>query len=182
MQEVEIKLRAPSVEEARSRILAAGFVESAARVFERNELLDTPDRRLRESRCAVRVRFAGGAARLTYKGPPESGTHKRREELETKVDDGATVREIFRRLGYETTFVYEKYRTEFRRAGEDGLLLLDETPLGVFIELEGDAGWIDGAAAHLGHGPADYILSSYARLWQDAFEAKRVDRADMTFS
>ena len=45
--------------------------------------------------------------------------------------------EIAERLGYRRVFRYEKYRTEFHQPRRAGVAMLDETPVGVFLELEG---------------------------------------------
>ena len=55
---------------------------------------------------------------------------------------------------------------------------LDETPIGVFVELEGPPDWIDRTARRLGFSPADYIKASYARLyqqWCSEHQAKLMD-------
>jgi adenylate cyclase class 2 len=72
---------------------------------------------------------------------------------------------VFAGLGYQPSFRYEKYRTEYQRAGEPGHATLDETPIGVFIELEGPPRWIDSTAKLLGFSRADYITLSYFALY-----------------
>lgn len=48
----------------------------------------------------------------------------------------------------------------------DGLVIaIDETPVGTFVELEGDEVAIAAAAARLGCTPADYVLASYRTLF-----------------
>ena len=75
--------------------------------------------------------------------------------------------QILTRLGYQPSFAYEKFRTTFRAAGEEGIVTLDETPIGDFLELEGPGSWIDQTAITLGFGSADYITSSYAALYDE---------------
>ena len=70
---------------------------------------------------------------------------------------------ILRALGYAPTFRYEKYRAVWR--GGPGHVVLDETPIGVFGEIEGPARWIDRTARALGITPADYITQTYADLF-----------------
>lgn len=109
------------------------------------------------------MREYGGLRILTYKGPPEPGLHKSREEIETPVADSRATRELLGRLGYEVAFRYEKYRAEFSKEG--GVAVVDETPIGVFLELEGEPSWIDSRAGELGYGPEDYITASYGALY-----------------
>jgi adenylate cyclase class 2 len=59
---------------------------------------------------------------------------------------------------------------------------LDETPIGVFLELEGPAEWIDRVAEELGFDESDYILASYATLYADHCRQRGVKPTDMLFS
>ncbi len=48
----------------------------------------------------------------------------------------------------------------------DGLIVaVDDTPVGVFVELEGDDGAVRAAAARLGRPPADYLRASYRTIF-----------------
>jgi len=115
------------------------------------------------------------------KGPVLSaGPHKSREELETSAADGNTLEQILGRLGFVPSFRYEKYRTTFQAPAEPGLVALDETPIGVFLELEGPAYWIDDAAQRLGFAPRDYVIASYAALYR-AFLKSHPGPPDMLF-
>jgi len=53
----------------------------------------------------------------------------------------------------------------FRRPGQPGKALVDETPVGNFLELEGPPDWIDRTARRLGFRPGDYSLASYRDLY-----------------
>ena len=165
-RETEIKLRLASPAEARERIAAAGFVESSPRVFETNQLLDTPAGLLRSRGQVLRIRQTGGQTILTYKGPAERGRHKSREEIETHAGDATAILTILGRLGFEPTYRYEKFRTEFVRPGEHGVVTVDETPIGAFIEVEGHSDWIDKTASALGYSENDYVIESYATLFR----------------
>ncbi len=156
-------MRCGSAEEARARLQESGFRETRQRTFERNEVFDTPTLLLRQERKLLRLREYGDDRILTYKGPPEAGPHKTRVEIETAVGDAAALREMLGRLGYCVVFRYEKYRAEFEKDG--GLALVDETPIGVFVELEGAPDWIDGFAQRLGFLPGHYITDSYGALY-----------------
>ncbi len=163
--EVEIKLRAADVAEARRRLRRAGFRVRRRRVFESNVGYDTPAGALGREGKLLRIRRAGRQVLLTYKGPAEPGRHKRREELEMGLSDGARGGELLERLGFQPFFYYEKYRTEFTRGGSAGTAMLDQTPIGIYIELEGPPGWIDAAARDLGYEASDYITETYAQLF-----------------
>jgi len=128
----------------------------------------------------LRLREYGELRILTFKGPPEPGPHKTREEIETSTGDAAALRELLMRLGYVVVFRYEKYRAEFAR--DSGLAVVDETPVGVYIELEGEPEWIDARAASLGFTPRDYITASYGALYFDWCAERGVEPSHMEFS
>jgi adenylate cyclase class 2 len=181
-REIEIKLAADSIKEARRRLRAAGFQVSKRRVFEKNTIYDTDGSDLRLSTRLLRLREVGKKFRLTYKGEPEPGKHKSREEIETDIADGATFVTILQRLGYLPRFRYEKYRTEFQKPRSKGIATLDETPIGNYLELEGDPEWIDRTARKLGYEEKDYVTASYARLFFDWRSRNNSSASDMLFS
>ena len=152
---------------AEQLLVAHGFQVSKPRVYERNSVFDDPAGSLRASGKILRVREAGKHCNVTFKGKGEAGRHKVREEIETEVSDAKVFEEILVKLGYVRTFIYEKYRTEFSVSGESekGTATLDETPIGTFLELEGEGEWIDRTAQTLGFQGNDYVLESYGALY-----------------
>ena len=163
--EVEVKIRIRDVAAARRLLRRNGFIVERRRVFESNEVFDTTESALRANRRLLRLRRTGPHVLLTFKDKPVPGKHKIREEIELTLSDSTAFAEILNRLGFQTAFRYEKYRTEFARPHDSGLVLLDETPIGNFLEIEGPAGWIDRTAAMLGFSEQEYITSSYASLY-----------------
>ena len=179
--ETEIKLRIADLASARHLIESNGFQISVPEVFERNILLDNSIGDLRSSKRLLRLREAGDIATVTYKGVATVGKHKAREERETAVTSFPEMLVIFERIGFQQTFVYEKYRTEFR-AHEGGVITLDETPVGNFLEIEGAAEWIDATAHLLGFSEADYLTASYGRLYTEWCKEHNVTPTNMTFT
>jgi adenylate cyclase, class 2 len=178
--EREIKLRFDSAEEARAKILALGATPLLGRRLQEDCLFDTDDERLRLQRSTLRVRSEGGKALLTFKGPALPGLVKIREEYETVVSDGAVLQTILEELGLHVWFRYEKYREEF--SADDIVIAVDETPVGVFVEIEGGEGAIHEAARALGRGPGDYITDSYRFLFLKHRDANGLAGHDMVFA
>lgn len=166
-QEVEVKLAVATAAAACRMLQDAGYRIRRHRVFERNDLYDTPDLRLRNARELIRLRSTGGENLLTYKGPSVDGRHKVRPEVEVAVSDAAAMELILGKLGLALVFRYEKYRTEYEKPGEPGHITVDETPIGDFLELEGPADWIDRTAAALGFAEIEYITASYGTLYRE---------------
>jgi adenylate cyclase class 2 len=179
--ETEIKLRAGDVESAKRMLYRAGFRVHKRRRFEDNFVFDTPELTLRRADSLLRLREAGGKSIVTYKGKHEASKHKSREERETEVADAGATRRIFEGLGFRPVFRYQKYRTEYKQAGRSGIATLDETPIGVYLELEGAPVWIDRTARRLGFGESDYITLSYGGLYLEYCKKQRCRPGDMVF-
>lgn len=177
--EREIKLRFDTAEQAREAVLAAGCTPLLGRRLQDDSLLDTADEQLRLKRCVLRVRVENGKSRLTFKGPVQPSVMKLREELETVVGDGAVLLRVFEELGLHIWFRYEKYREEFSH--EDVIVAVDETPVGVFVEIEGSESGIAAMSTALGRGPADYIVDSYRALFLKHRDGLGLSGSDMVF-
>ena len=162
-RENEIKLAFPSSELAIRRLLRAGATTIRNRAFEDNVLFDLPDRALSATGRLLRLRSSGGETFLTFKAPVMGEhRHKVKTEHETTVADGDAVARILTALGFEPIYRYQKYRSAFRLDAVEAVV--DETPLGTFVELEGAPNDVDRAAAALGATPDDYITASYREL------------------
>ena len=177
--EREIKLRFDSVEAARKAVVAAGCTPRLGRRLQADALLDTDDEQLRRRRCVLRVRCENGKSRVTFKGPVQPSIMKLREEYETLVGDGEVLLKILEELGLHIWFRYEKYREEFSH--DDVIVAIDETPVGVFVEIEGCEQGIETAAAALGRSQADYILDSYRSLFLQHRDTFGLTTSDMVF-
>ncbi len=179
MIEREIKLRYASADEAREAVRATGATPVHGRRLQEDALLDTDDEELRRRRCVLRVRTENGKARLTFKGPVQPSLMKVRDEVETLVGDGEVLLRVLQELGLHVWFRYEKYREEF--AHEDVIVAVDETPVGVFVEIEGGEDGITQMTAALGRTPADYLLDSYRGLFLAHRDSLGLTGADMLF-
>lgn len=150
-----------------------GFKTVSERILERNYVLDTPELSLKENHKLLRLRQSGGTCTLTFKRPDPTApqtvkdrTYKIREEIEVTVSDYKKAESIFKGLGYQVFFIYEKYREELCSPAGDVEIMLDHTPAGDFIEIEGSAAGIDRVAALLGFSKQDYITANYYKLWR----------------
>ena len=177
--EREIKLRFDSPGEARAAVFAAGATPVRARRLQEDSLLDTTDGLLQRRRSLLRVRMESGRNLLTFKGPVQASTMKLREEFETVAGDGPLLLKILDELGFKVWFRYEKYREEF--ALDDVIIAIDETPVGIFVEIEGGERSIAATAQTLGRGPSDYVLDSYRRLFVRHCKERGIPVTDMLF-
>ena len=177
--EREVKLRFETAEAARAAVIATGATPVHGRRLQEDCLLDTAAESLRQRRAALRVRMDGGRSLLTFKGPVQPALVKVREELETVVGDGHLLLRVLEELGFHVWFRYQKYREEF--AIDDCIVAVDETPVGVFVEIEGGERGIAEVAQALGRKPADYLLESYRGLFVQHCEQRGMPATDMLF-
>jgi adenylate cyclase class 2 len=117
---------------------------------------------------------------LTHKAGAAPGRHKVRVETETTVEDGVRMERILRALGLAPSFRYEKFRAEWSQGA--GHVVLDETPIGNFGEIEGPARWIDRTARTLGIQPEDYITQNYAGLFLEWKARNGSEAKEMLFA
>ena len=170
--EREIKLRHTTCNEAR---LAVDGLEGSPlrdRRLQDDYLLDLPNGELQHQGCALRVRIEKSdradksiyeTTTVTFKGPPLPDVMKVREELETTIGNGELFLRILVKAGWNVWFRYQKYREEFKR--DDVVIAIDETPVGAFVELEGNELTIRSLASALGRTTDDYIIGSYRQLY-----------------
>jgi adenylate cyclase class 2 len=189
--EIEVKLRIADQRQFLRQLKGLKAKPIRPRVHEMNTLYDTPEGQLARKGQMLRIRVERPAARadsapnmrriagensgisalLTFKGPVararanEPGRYKIREEHEVRISEHEEMHKILEALGLRPSFRYEKFRSTFTLPGMTQLkLTLDETPIGVFVELEGERREIDRAARMLGFDRSDYINKSYGEL------------------
>jgi len=204
-KETEIKLRVKNLRALRSVLKKLRAQMIAGPMHEHNTIFDTPEFDLAKQEHLLRIRtetarssrgrHGEGAKRalVTFKRPLlAAGTigkerHKVREEIELEASDHRALAKIFEGLGMRGWFQYEKLRTTFRlphsQAWAKRLLIeLDDTPIGLFLELEGTASAIDRAAKALGFLKSDYILANYMVLYREYCQRRGEQPTDMLFA
>jgi adenylate cyclase class 2 len=178
--ETEVKVKIDDPAGFCSRLCALRARTVSSRHFEDNHLLDFRDKKLQSEQSLLRVRFAENQVVLTYKGPPRAeGVFKTREELETKLENGATMHQILERLGMHVCFRYQKYRQEFELEGVR--VAVDETPIGNYAELEGSEQRILDLAHKIGLAETQFLRSSYYTLYQEYCRKKGITPEFMVF-
>lgn len=178
-REVEIKFRVENPRALKGKLEHAGFRLKTKRTHEMNTLYDLPGAVLRSRKELLRLRKYGDSWKLTHKSGGKVTRHSSRVERETSVADGKTMDGILRALGYSPSFRYEKLREEWTDG--KGEVVVDQTPIGHFCEIEGQSRWIDSVAKKLGVRPDEYITKNYATLFQDWKQESGNPATEMTF-
>jgi adenylate cyclase class 2 len=177
--EVEIKFRIPDIRALNRRLRQSGFRLLTPSTHEINTLYDLRGQVLRKRGELLRLRKYGKTWVLTHKSKGKMGRHKTRVELETEVSDGGKMGAILHALQLAPTFRYEKFRAEW--TDDSGHVVVDETPIGNFGEIEGPARWIDRTAKLLQVSRSDYITATYSDLFYQWKKQTRSAASEMTF-
>lgn len=180
-QEIEVKFRVADLRKLDRQLRAAGFRLVTRQAHEVNTLYDLPGEVLRSRKQLLRLRKYGSSWKLTHKSGGKTGRHSSRVELETGLEDGKAMDAILRALGYAPSFRYEKFRAEWTDKDKKGQIVVDETPIGNFCEIEGPPRWIDATARKLGVNREDYITKNYATLFSDWKNETKSSAEEMTF-
>lgn len=178
--EVEAKFYIADLKGLEKRLQTAGAELVAARVHEYNLRYDRPDGELRDAHKVLRLR-KDTESRITIKGPSDlkDGVF-RREEIEFTVDDYEAAKKMLAALGYEVVMTNEKYRTTYSLWGL--LWMLDEKPLGSFLEIEGQDGQeIRAAAEKIGLNWEARVQQGYTKLFARSKKGLGLDFRDLTF-
>jgi adenylate cyclase, class 2 len=196
-REIEIKLRVADLGQIIGKIRSLG-ARTRGRVHEYNALFDTPDLGFWRTGRLLRLRVETPAASrpipagrrgawLTSKVPAPARARGSRslfkERLESEVSVANPLRFLRRiaRLGFRRGFCYEKYRTPFRIPGLNLHIDLDETPVGVILELEGSPYLIRSVARRLGFSRRDYLRSTYGELYAAECRRRGIPPGNMLF-
>ena len=173
-KEIEVKFHIQNISQIKTNLNNIGAVLEKPRVFESNLRFDYPDGSLSTNKQVLRLRHDTENI-ITYKGPAQINQPVSvREEIEIQVDDFDRAKHLLEALGYEVYMEYEKYRTTYTY--KEVIIVIDELPIGDFIEIEGpNASAIHSVAELLGLRWENRIPASYLYL----FEQIKKRRADI---
>jgi len=181
-REIEVKFRLDGRAAFEERLAAAGARREGSE-NETNVLFDDDAGSLRAAGCALRLRTTERGALLTYKGKASfSGGVKSRLELESGVGKPDAIAALLAQMGFAPRFTYEKRRTTWRFPdAARPLVVVDETPLGLFAEIEGTDASVRALAAEFGVPVSAFLRESYAGLWMKARAADPTLPENMIF-
>jgi adenylate cyclase class 2 len=154
-------------------------------VYEKNIRYEDAAKQLTKSGRVLRLR-QDARTRLTFKEPAESigqalsSGISSRHEFEVTISDFETMDIILHKLGFHASWIYEKYRTTYE-LGECEVVL-DELPMGNFVEIEGSVEAIEAAIVELELANARRIVGSYSALFFQARERLDLPMHNLTFA
>lgn len=135
MLEIELKVRIPSLDTVRERLVTKN-AEFSGKVHEHDIYYNAPHRDFGKTDEAVRVRYTDNHAVVTYKGPKiRKFGLKAREELNFAVESGENFETMLLRLGFTKTTEVNKWRENYK-LGRASVSLDTVDELGTFAEIE----------------------------------------------
>jgi len=163
----------------RLKTLAASLKHS--RTHELNLRFDTPQGHLAAALQVLRLR-QDDKCRMTFKGRADPASAvSARDEIEFKVSDLHSARQLLEALGYQVFMTYEKYRTVYQLGTLE--VSLDELPCGHFCEIEGPLeAEIRAAASQLGLVWSARSSLSYLGIFNALRQEFGFSMQDLTFA
>jgi predicted adenylyl cyclase CyaB len=189
--EIEVKIKlADKADAARlvRKLTKLGAKVEKRPFYERNELYDWPDKRLRKAKQLLRVRWGDRTGlpdgKLTFKGPQQGTRTMKRLEIESFVNDPDAIASLLCALGFQKWWAYEGYRRRFWFKKEKVEVSLDRMPLlGWYFEIEAPtAAIVEKYAKSLGYSKADYIIDNYLSQSTKYFAARGKPLRDLVFT
>lgn len=179
-QEIEVKFLIADFAALKRKISSLELPCLMERVHELNLRYDQADGRLLAQRQVLRLRKDHNAI-LTFKGPGVmTDDVLLRKEIEFEVSDYEAAQRLLGALGYQVIMIYEKYRANYLIG--QVTLSVDETPFGLFIELEGNSpAEVHQAAERLALDWDRRINQSYSALLRVYNQNAGTNFRDLTF-
>jgi predicted adenylyl cyclase CyaB len=176
-EERELKFAHEELAHLRERLLELQAERLAPPAFEDNWIFDK-NGELQRHGMMLRLRIDGHGAQITLKGPVEwEETMKIRTELQTRLEDAEQMRTILDFLGYRVVRRYQKMREEWRLGAVT--ISLDHTPIGDFVEFEGQGA--DKLARRCGLAVDAAETRTYLELYEDHLKTNPGAPPDMVF-
>ena len=169
MLEMELKFRVESFREIEEKLEELG-VQLSGPSNEKNMILDRMGSPLRKEDTLFRLRNCPKGTLVTVKKPLPATALKVRREREAVLDCNLEdALKLFRLLGYDVTYEYEKTRSQCRL--KDATVCLDRLWFGSYVEVEAQSeDALEEALEMLGLDSKEGIRFSYPALETQAEE------------
>lgn len=162
--ETEVKIKIENFDKFLSDLISKGAVFKG-KDFQKTIRMDTPNFDLEKRKMFLRVRSGLGNTVTLKIRKEENKNYKIRNEHETKVGDINMMVKIFSILGFSKSFIFEKYRADFKH--KNVKISLDELPFGIYAEFEGNEKDINLTLKEFGFNKNKRIISTYWFLFDE---------------
>ena len=177
MIEREIKYQVEDFYPYRKQLLGQGAKRQSS-FLEDNIVFDDEGESLKREAKLLRLRRSDTVT-ITFKKPVDRTRFKIMEEYEIEVSDFDEAEKIINSLGFRKVFRYQKRREVFTL--HDTHILLDETPIGNYIEIEGTEEHILKLSKGIGLEPEQGSSKNYMELYREYCAQNNLKPTDMLF-
>ncbi len=177
MIETEVKIKVEDLHEIKRRMKKKGGIYESS-FFEDNIVFDDAHGTLRRKEYLLRLRKSDRIT-VTVKTPMQKERYKVMQEYEIEVSDFDQTLSILNVLGYHKVFRYQKMREIF--SFQHTKVFLDDTPIGYFVEIEGEGKDIEHAAKLLDLDFSKKITKNYIEVYLDYCRESGREPGDMVF-
>lgn len=175
--ERELKFSDVDHDQLRSRLTELEAECQGSPALEDNWIFDRKGK-IMTAGSLLRLRNDRRGSRLTFKGPAHFEERvKVRQEFQTGVENFEGTRAILEALGYQLVRRYQKYREEWFLGSI--VISLDHTPIGDFVELEGEG--CERVARRAGLDPGQAERRNYLELYEEYLSDHPEAPSDMVF-
>lgn len=165
MKEIEVKVVVKDFKEIKKKLKELGAKKKCPKTLEKNILFDHKNLKIKEKNFVLRLRRFGKVNLLTLKTKTKGKKgFKVREEINLFINDFEKMQIILKKLGFYEVFYYEKYREDYIYNGLN--ISLDKTPIGNYVEIEGDYENILKFLAEINVKIEETISLSYLQLFR----------------
>lgn len=165
MKEIEVKLPVKEFKEVKKLLKRLKAKRKFKETLEKNILFDHKSLRLKRKDWVLRLRHFCNKNLLTLKTKTKGKKgFKVREEINLYFEDFEKMKKILKKLGFFEVFYYEKFREEYEMEGLN--ISLDRTPVGNYVEIEGDYKKIEDFLEKIGAGINQTLSLSYYQIFR----------------
>jgi len=175
--EVELKFKVDNYVNIKNLLKKLG-AEFVGKAFERTVRFDTENQSLEQDGKFLRTR-TGFKNVITFKRKIENNDFKEREEVEFEIADTEKMNYILKNLGFSKILIMEKHREKWNFNNTE--VVLDELPMGNYMEIEGDEESIVKVANSLELNLDDKITGTYWDIWKDFSKKNGIDDENIIF-
>jgi len=180
-KEIEVKFKIEDIDKLHLDLEEAGY-HLVDKVYQKTYSLWDKFRYLSRKGIFIRTRQDGDKHTFTVKTRDLNlkSEYAERNEYNVEVEDAGKVAEMLKIIGFDDMRVLEKYRETWE--GFDVDVVIDYTPIGDFMEIEGEKEEIDAFIERFNLNGLPRITMAYWDVYREDCKAKGIDeKNDLVF-
>jgi predicted adenylyl cyclase CyaB len=171
MKEIEVKFKIQNIKRLQ-KALKQIEAKRKNKILQEDISFDNRKNILTKANILLRLRKTDDEICLTFKLPSKKARFKEEEEIEIKVDNSENTKEILRILGFYPKGELKKLREEWDY--KNSKILIDQSPLGKILEIEGSKKEIEEIIKLLNLNSKKRITKTYYEVYKDYCKEKGI--------